>query len=374
MIMMVLNGCSLRMERELDERLFEMQDHERDALTAVDAVLAKDLGAAKQAGKRLAAKDKVPMLPPESVGHLEAVRLAGESLSRADTLVEAAKGIVEVTGRCAACHAEYDVATPVLVEAAPEVRAWEALVWQDLSRWEGALAELPGLDGDASSWVGRRTAFATYLGATVQGDNAQAPAGNRTASEVEMTEHWLAAFKALNATIAGDVEEARASGKLLTAQLGAMTPVPLEAQKQAEALGGAADVAAAAESFTQMTAACGSCHAATDGGPDAEDPPDWLPEGHMARHYWGVSYVWMGMLSNSDSMVKEGADILVNQEAVHPPAATAAHAKDLDADIHVIGKRIQDAQTPGDLQKGLSDLIVGCAACHSQQEGALGGL
>jgi hypothetical protein len=164
-LLLAASSCWLqRVEEDQERRVFEMEDHHSDGLSALHAVRASDLAAARKAGKALARRDRVPV-PAETEPWLDDVRATGKRLARAPDLQEAAHAVVSVTTACAACHAAMEISSPSAAPADPIEAAWTALVWQDQAAWTSATDQRPDLAQllKGPSWPDRRVALTALL-------------------------------------------------------------------------------------------------------------------------------------------------------------------------------------------------------------------
>jgi hypothetical protein len=162
----MLAGCWSVEEQRRRLRVWEMQDHEVDAIVARDAIARRQLAEARAAGVRLARQDDVPGLPEESLPWLASVRAGGDALAREADLESAAARLLAITGDCAGCHRSLSVPAPRPLEPTALGLAWMGVVFESEERWDAGVAALGAEGSDlaaATSWPERRSAFAVRL-------------------------------------------------------------------------------------------------------------------------------------------------------------------------------------------------------------------
>lgn len=151
-------------------RVWEMQDHEADAIAARDALARGDVEVARSAARRLAERDVVPGVPEAAVPYLVAVRAGGSALAVETDRAAAAATLVGITADCAGCHRALGISAPLPFVRDGVELAWTGLVFESEQRWAEGLAAL-GPEGEdlacADSWDERRAAFARRLGPPV---------------------------------------------------------------------------------------------------------------------------------------------------------------------------------------------------------------
>jgi hypothetical protein len=165
-VLIAMSACWNLAEEERHRRVWEMQDHEVDAIAARDALLRGDLAAAQQAGARLAEPDLVPGLPEQVRPWLDAVRDGGQALARELDAPSAAATLLAVTGDCAGCHTELAVPVPEPLHRTGEELAWIGLVFESEPRWDAGVAALgpeAAAVAAAEGWADRRAAYAAHL-------------------------------------------------------------------------------------------------------------------------------------------------------------------------------------------------------------------
>ena len=139
-------------------RQWEMQDHEADFFAALDALRARDLAGARQAGEGLGQRDPLPGVPTETAMHIEAVRASARRLSTAHDLGGAKAELGLMAVQCAACHRAVGLPAPAPVDASnPQNAAWMAVLFQDEAAWARTTTEGP------SGWDDRRRALLATL-------------------------------------------------------------------------------------------------------------------------------------------------------------------------------------------------------------------
>jgi hypothetical protein len=158
----LLAGCYDLESEIVERRQWEMQDHEADFFTALDALRAGDLATAQRAGEGLGLRDPLPGVPAATAPFLEAVRATGQRLHAAPDLAVASRELGVMVGHCAGCHTAVGVAAPAPVDTThPQNAAWMAVLFRDEAMWSRAAPS-----SAAAAWDAR---LAELLGALPRG-------------------------------------------------------------------------------------------------------------------------------------------------------------------------------------------------------------
>lgn len=203
---------------------------------------------------------------------------------------------------------------------------------------------------------------------------AEAPVADKSAAAAHMKAHFMKAYQAKEAVVAGRLEAAQEHlSWLATHEEGhdhdASWEPYLQAMRDAAKAGAdATDLATAARSVAAVAGTCGSCHAAMDAGPTFVPTRPPLQEGdakaHMDRHQWAAARVWEGLSGPSDVAWIDGISEL---------AETPLHVHDGDipdtvvalADhVHELGNQGASATDTEARVKVVGDLLATCASCH----------
>ncbi len=208
---------------------------------------------------------------------------------------------------------------------------------------------------------------------------AAAPVGE---AKVHMKNHFLKAYEAKDAVVAGNFEQARAPmAWLATHDHPNMDPTwaPHVANMKAAAAVGAeaTDLIGAGAAIAGVAATCGSCHTALSAGPSftVGDAPAQTEEAHldrdakahMARHKWGADRLWEGLVGPSEEAWRRGAEVLGGDAELfsHADGELPEGVQELAAEIHRLGARAQGAASPSERSEVYAELLLTCAACHA---------
>jgi hypothetical protein len=234
-------------------------------------------------------------------------------------------------------------------------------------------------------------ALALVLGCQDKGAPAQpaAPAAaapepslGKSAFHAHMQEHFVKADDVEKFIVSGQVELA----KQAAAWIGSHEPPPgLEAkyaehvarmQDAARRIGVAPDAASAAEAAAQMAAACAGCHAAHDKVLDfGTDPVPAAGEGleaHKARHGWGATRMWDGLVGGKDALWQSGLDALEDLPASSKALVTrpelATGVEHLSGRVQAMLTLGKAAATPSAKAEVLSGVLAACGTCHAMSK------
>jgi hypothetical protein len=186
---------------------------------------------------------------------------------------------------------------------------------------------------------------------------------------IRMRDHAALADAAQSSVIASDLAGARAAGQRLAELSPDNTPDRLEPGLPklvlaARALAAAPDLAAAGAAVGALGSTCGSCHAATGGGPRADR--DAVPSAlfsetaEMARHRWAADWLWLGLIAPSDPAWTRGVDAL--SAAPPPPGPRGEPGARAFADAR---QAVTAATTEEARGTAYGALVASCAGCHA---------
>lgn len=192
-----------------------------------------------------------------------------------------------------------------------------------------------------------------------------------------MADHYEKAWEARDAIIRGNFEAAKKSVGWL-AEHDQKDALPTDVRPKLEPMQAAAgrfveakELRAAGAAFAEMLAACGSCHAEVEGGPEF-DPPA-APEGddvtdHMQRHRWAADRMWEGIVAPDSDLYHSGAEALMGTQM--KPADLPGAAKDpekveaLAKHVHEMAGQAVDAKDEPTSIAAYGRFIASCAGCH----------
>jgi hypothetical protein len=195
-----------------------------------------------------------------------------------------------------------------------------------------------------------------------------------------MHEHLTRIGMVKSAIIAGKLEDVREPATWLAEhETAAGLPTEFESyvmqmRSYARQVIEAQDLAAAAESVSNMAKTCGNCHLVNhvilEFGYD-DKPRESLDDivTHMQRHQWAADRLWEGLIGPSDTAWNRGTDMLIDAP-LRPSdvTATAAHNGEISKivrRIHALGGIGTETKTP-DARSALYAEILGlCASCHT---------
>lgn len=196
-------------------------------------------------------------------------------------------------------------------------------------------------------------------------------------AQVHMKSHFLKAYEAKDAVVAGRFEEARAPMDWLATHGQPDAPAtwgPYVEQMRAVARvgAGATDLIGAGAAVAGLAEACGSCHVGLEAGAlfqVGEAPPEVQGDtrAHMARHMWAADRLWEGLVGPSEAAWGAGAAVLGGDVALFSEAhgALPEGVQDLADEVHALGVRARSAATPQARGEVYAELLLTCAACHS---------
>lgn len=150
-------ACVNAFESRMEQRVFEMRDHEIDAFDALVAFRDGELSAIRDAGARLARRDDVPALPAPAQPMLDAVRTEAGKLAHATDLSEAGASLGRLAARCGDCHRLLEVAPLGAQRTLPLEEAFFAVAFEEEARWQRIAEPLGSLGAkEATTWSDRR--------------------------------------------------------------------------------------------------------------------------------------------------------------------------------------------------------------------------
>jgi len=194
-----------------------------------------------------------------------------------------------------------------------------------------------------------------------------------------MREHFARGAEIRDAVIRADLEGIRVPAKWL-AELpqedlpASGQPYIGQMQRLATEIGGATDIAQAANGVARLAAACGECHLAMDVTPTlmakrAKGEDETLA-GRMRKHYRAADLLYRGLIVPNEHSWEVGAGVLTEdpvQIALKPGGTPTP-------EIEALSKRLRDlAQEASKAtdQKARSDvygrMLATCSACHKEQ-------
>jgi cytochrome c553 len=196
----------------------------------------------------------------------------------------------------------------------------------------------------------------------------------------EMHARYDALTEARDAIIAGKLPEAKQALGPLT-ERDPIAPFPPEWEGWRVAVEGAAreaaaapDLARAATGVARVAAACASCHTATGGGPAldqaADLPPQRWQEGqNMPLHQWAVSWMWLGLLADSDEAWLRGAAELDSKpiDLRFDEARPRKGARELEQLVYLVADKALTTDAPSDRATLYGSLLGVCSQCHLQK-------
>lgn len=180
------------------------------------------------------------------------------------------------------------------------------------------------------------------------------------------------ARQARDSTISGDVEAAQNSMKQLVA-MPSLGEFPKDAQPHLLAMKAAAEAGSKSNSVDELghavsriAAACGACHAATDGGPKFErigkPPKEKDLASHMKLHAWSANRMWEALVVPEQDRWEAGAKALYQESWIH------SGAFDMDSEfarrVHETGEAAMVATRDAERTALYGQFIASCAACH----------
>ncbi|HKU39656.1 MAG TPA: hypothetical protein VJR89_15960 [Polyangiales bacterium] len=245
----------------------------------------------------------------------------------------------------------------------------------------------------------RRTLKAISLAAALAAcsHTASAPPTLQTAEHVErvqhtsaqrqsgrfrglMSEHFGFSVWARDAVVIGDLAAARDALRLLADYAytdvvpGAWLPRVRALQDDARDAARAESIGEVARGVARLGGACGSCHAATGGGPALHGAaPERYPPEHdsfpdrMFRHQRAMSALWAGLVAPSTAIWDEGAATLAAASAeldVETPLRQSL--RDGLAQLQQLAERARLATNQVERADSYAALLVSCVSCHER--------
>ncbi len=177
-----------------------------------------------------------------------------------------------------------------------------------------------------------------------------------------------------SALIHGDMRTAKRSARILSDYVsaegfgGESVEYVARVRRTAMSIAQADRLEEATRQAGNLAAACGSCHAATGGGPRLSLmtplPMEGGLIGHMRRHLWSVDRMWEGLVGANQEFWEAGARGLLEQplHAELPPERydVARFAER----VHELGRQALAANTAERRAEVYGELIATCAGCH----------
>ncbi len=216
------------------------------------------------------------------------------------------------------------------------------------------------------------------LAALAQAPTEGAAADEPSATEVRMVAHFEASRDALDALVAGDLEVAKAQGETLAALPVGEAPAAwgqalVSVRTAGAALATATNLDEAAGHLGRLTAACAGCHESLAAGPrfdPAQQPEAEAQLDHMARHRWGLVWMWLGLIAPSDEAWRRGTAALADLEPWGHLGSTGvdvpSHLWRGDETVHAQALRAEAA--PGvERAEHFARIVAGCARCHVER-------
>jgi mono/diheme cytochrome c family protein len=208
---------------------------------------------------------------------------------------------------------------------------------------------------------------------------AAAPYAERSTPSLatHMHEHFTGGAKMRDAVIAGDLAALKRDAQWMAEHELSKT-FPADWKPHVESFQDAAkkaldarDLDAAANATAEMTARCGSCHAAL-GGPkiDLGTPP---AEGsgvapHMARHQWAAERMWLALTTPSEgawlAATETMADAPLMPEALSGERSVDKQVEQLAIEVHAIAERARTDRDMAKWQSAYGKFLGTCADCH----------
>ena len=179
--------------------------------------------------------------------------------------------------------------------------------------------------------------------------------------------------------VQGDLERARRAAAWLVEPENRST-FPASAQayqeemlRQASGIAAAPDLASVSAQAGQLAAACGSCHAALDGGPrfvvGSDAPQGRSQEAHMVRHIWAADRMWEGLVGPSEEAWLAGAESLSGTgpgltEAFRTSFPTGVLAGFLE-EVNALANEAMASDEPGERADVYGRILDTCRRCHA---------
>jgi cytochrome c553 len=121
----------------------------------------------------------------------------------------------------------------------------------------------------------------------------------------------------------------------------------------------------------RVAVACAGCHVAAQSLPvfaaaPALPPDRQTPETRMARHAWAADRLWEGLVGADDARWSRGLAVLSNTPL---PFAPSSDASRVATDLQTRARKQLDMHATTVLEDrgaAYGDMLVACAACHSQ--------
>lgn len=141
---------------------------------------------------------------------------------------------------------------------------------------------------------------------------------------------------------------------------------------QSKTVAHSATIASAASGVARLSAACGSCHVATEAklnfGTGPEPSEDDTVAAAMDRHRWAVDRLWEGIVGPSDYAWEQGAMVFGGMsgcEALTPSTGQDPRRKQLCETVERLGRRAKGVSDGEARVRVYGDFLATCSGCHS---------
>ncbi|MFN0249469.1 MAG: hypothetical protein ACKV2T_21465 [Kofleriaceae bacterium] len=202
-------------------------------------------------------------------------------------------------------------------------------------------------------------------------------ADQTAAIRARMHLRFSATTTARNAIESGDLEQARAAGRMIEALgepdiMAAWQPYVSNVRRAAGELVTASDLSIAAHKLATIGERCADCHIASHSrvfiGTSTAPGPDQRPSGNMGTHHWAAGRMWDALLANSESTWLAGAETLEAAPLTivaegEVPGHELGIADDV-ARVRLLARRAAKARTNHERAEIFGDLLSTCVNCH----------
>jgi cytochrome c556 len=188
---------------------------------------------------------------------------------------------------------------------------------------------------------------------------------------------FAATTTARNAIESGDLEQARAAGRMIEALaepdiLPEWQPYVANVRRAAADLVGAGDLSVAARKLATVGERCADCHISSKSrirlGTSTGPTGGQHLEGDMGTHHWAAGRMWDALLVSSESTWLAGAEALESARLTivaegEVPGHELGIAEDV-ARVRLLARRAARARTNHERAEIYGELLSTCVSCH----------
>lgn len=223
-----------------------------------------------------------------------------------------------------------------------------------------------------------RVQLAAILALLIGGEGCTWGMGRSNPEPTEMHRHFSRTVDIQTGILVGDLERVRSAAEWLASYRGieaenSSGAVHLQTvREEAYRISRAAGLDSVARAAGTMAAACGSCHRATNGGPNfvvgSDYPEGQTPGGTMIRHLWAADRLWEGLVGPSENAWEAGARALgeewTSSGDVVQTSSAPEQAQGYVTAIQELARIAVNATTQEARGEVFGEILGTCNRCH----------